>query len=111
MDIKKILNWRYSTKSFDPNKKISKENFEQLKALLRFSPSSTNIQPWHFVIADTEKGKNRIAKGAQGFFHFNESKILNASHVILFCARTNADEAYMQHLLQQEDMDKRFPNR
>ncbi|MBW1297592.1 oxygen-insensitive NAD(P)H nitroreductase [Aquimarina litoralis] len=110
MDIKKILNWRYSTKSFDPNKKISDNDFEQLKALLRFSPSSTNIQPWHFVIANTEAGKKRISKGAQGFFHFNEPKILNASHVVLFCSRTNADEEYMQHLLQQEDQDKRFPN-
>ena len=63
MDIKNVLNWRYSTKEFDPNKKISKEDFEQVKALLRMSPSSTNLQPWHFIIASTEEGKKRIAKG------------------------------------------------
>lgn len=110
MDIKNVLNWRYSTKEFDPNKKISKEDFEQVKALLRMSPSSTNLQPWHFIIASTEEGKKRIAKGTQGFYSFNETKVLNASHVILFCSRITADEDYMQHVLAVEDLDGRFPN-
>ena len=110
MDIKNVLNWRYSTKEFDPNKKISKEDFEQVKALLRMSPSSTNLQPWHFIIASTEEGKKRIAKGTQGFYSFNESKVLNASHVVLFCSRITADEDYMQHVLAVEDLDGRFPN-
>lgn len=74
------------------------------------SPSSTNLQPWHFIIASTEEGKKRIAKGTQGFFSFNEAKVLNASHVVLFCSRITADEDYMQHLLSVEEMDGRFPN-
>lgn len=110
MNIKEVLNWRYSTKEFDSNKKISTEDFEQIKALLQMSPSSTNIQPWHFVIGDTNEGKERIAKGTQGFFQFNETKVLKASHVIVFCARTSADEAYMRHLLDQEEKEGRFPN-
>lgn len=110
MDLVKILNWRYSTKSFNSKKKISDKDFEQIKALLRMSPSSTNIQPWHFIIANSEEGKKRIAKGTQGFFHFNEPKIMNASHVVLFCARTSADDNYMQYLLEKEDKDGRYPN-
>lgn len=109
-NIDTVLNWRYSTKSFDPNKKISREDFAQLKSLLQMSPSSTNLQPWHFEIAHTDEGKKRVAKGAQGFFQFNEAKILNASHVVVFAARTNADENYMQLLLDQEEKDGRFPN-
>ncbi|WP_033960507.1 oxygen-insensitive NAD(P)H-dependent nitroreductase NfsB [Psychroserpens jangbogonensis] len=110
MNIIDTLNWRYSTKDFDPTKKISEDNVKQLKALLRMSPSSTNIQPWHFLIAGDKEGKERIAKGAQGFFHFNEPKILNASHVVVFCSRTSADEDYMLHLLDKEEKDGRFPN-
>ncbi len=74
------------------------------------SPSSTNIQPWHFIIADTKEGKARVAKGAQGFYQFNEKKIMDASHVIVFCARTDADNDYMLHLLETEDKDGRYPN-
>ena len=109
MELEKILNWRYSTKSFDPTKKISETDFEQLKALLQMSPSSTNLQPWHYVIAHTEEGKKQLAKGTQGNFQFNEPKMLNASHVVLFCSRTSADLPYMQQLSAQEEADGRYP--
>lgn len=110
MNLEQILNWRYSTKSFNPEKKIAESDFEQLKALLRLSPSSTNLQPWHFIIAKTDEGKKQVAKGTQGFFHFNEHKIMNASHVVVFCAKTDLNDDYMQHLLAQEAKDGRFPN-
>lgn len=107
MTISETLNWRYSTKEFDTNKKISTEDFKQIKALLRMSPSSTNVQPWHFVITDTEEGKQRIAKSTEAF-HFNTEKILDASHVVVLCAKTNVDETYLQYVLEQEDKDGRY---
>ena len=110
MEVTKALNWRYSTKGFDPSKKISEEDFDKVKAILRMSPSSTNLQPWHFIIANSDEGKKRMAKGAEGFFHFNNPKILNASHVVLFCSRITADEDYLEHLLDVEDKDGRYPN-
>ncbi|MGY8871478.1 MAG: oxygen-insensitive NAD(P)H nitroreductase [Pseudomonadales bacterium] len=99
---------RYSTKEFDKTRKISKSNFNDLKTLLRYSPSSVNSQPWHFVIANTEEGKRKIAEGTQGIYSFNEAKVLDASHVVLFCAKTNIDEKYMLHLLDAEEKDGRF---
>ena len=108
MNLTEILNNRYSAKVFDTTKKISDADFEQIKSLLRLSPSSTNLQPWHFLIADTKEGKERIAKGTTGFFHFNTPKVLDASHVIVIAARTNADEAFMTSILEQEDKDGRF---
>ncbi|NAS32554.1 oxygen-insensitive NAD(P)H nitroreductase [Flavobacteriaceae bacterium R38] len=108
MNIKEILNWRYTTKAFDSDKKISSENEENIKALLQMSPSSINSQPWHFIISSTEKGKERLAKGTSGFFSFNESKVLNASHVVLFCAKTDINENYLKHVTEKEDRDGRF---
>lgn len=110
MNITETLNWRYSTKEFDPSKKISDSDFEQVKALLQMSPSSTNLQPWHFLIAKEEEGKKRIAKGTQDFYQFNEVKVINASHVIVLCAKTDIDDNYMLHLQEQEDKDGRYPN-
>lgn len=108
INVETILKNRYSVKKFDHSKTISDEDFEQVKALLRYSPSSTNIQPWHFIIANTKKGKERIAKGTQGFFQFNTPKVLDASLVIVFSARLNADEEYMSKVLEQEDKDGRY---
>ncbi|QTG88498.1 oxygen-insensitive NAD(P)H nitroreductase [Vibrio furnissii] len=101
---------RYSTKSFDATKRISDEHIEAIKELIRFSPSSTNSQPWHFILASTEEGKQRIAKSAHDRYIFNEAKILNASHVLVFCAKTNIDEEYLLNLLEVEDQDGRFAN-
>ena len=107
-NITEAMNWRYSTKEFDANKKISAADFQSLKDILRLSPSSTNIQPWHFVIADDEAGKSRIAKGTQGMFDFNAAKVTEASHVIVFCSRVYADDKFLHEVLDQEEVDGRF---
>ena len=88
--------------------KISAEDFQSLKDILRLSPSSTNIQPWHFVIADEEAGKARIAKGTEGMYEFNDAKVKDASHVIVFCSRVYADDEFLKGLLDKEDADGRF---
>ncbi len=108
MNLIDIASLRYSTKQFDASKQIPAEQFEQIRALLRLSPSSVNSQPWHFVIASTEAGKTRLTAGTQGPYVFNEAKVLNASHVILFCAKTEINEAYLEQLLAQEEADGRF---
>jgi nitroreductase/dihydropteridine reductase len=81
---------------------------QQIYGVLRNSPSSVNSQPWHFIVASTPEAKARMAKGAQGGFSYNESKILNASHVILFCVRADADQQHLDAILEQEERDGRF---
>jgi nitroreductase/dihydropteridine reductase len=110
INIKEIINWRYTTKSFDPTKKINKENEENIKALLKMSPSSINSQPWHFIIANSTEGKQRLAKGTAGFFSFNEPKVMKASHVVLFCAKTDIDDEFLKFVTDKEDEDGRFAN-
>jgi len=108
MNLIEILNTRYSVKEFDSTKKISDEDFIKIKALLRLSASSVNGQPWHFVIANTDEGKKQISKSTQGFFYFNEAKVLGAAQVVVFCSRTDMDEEYLLHVLEKEDADGRF---
>ncbi len=108
MNLARIATTRKTTKAFDPARKIPAELFAQLETLLRYAPSSVNSQPWHFVIASGEEGKARIAKAAQGGYAYNEPKIRNASHVIVFCARQTLDESHLLAVLEQEDRDGRF---
>ncbi|MEA1989928.1 MAG: oxygen-insensitive NAD(P)H nitroreductase [Pseudomonadota bacterium] len=109
MNIVEVAKARYATKKFDASKRISNEDFSQIKALLRLSPSSINSQPWHFIIADSAEGKQQIAKGAEGAYSANHPKILDASHVVLFCAKTEISDDYLQKITNQEDLDGRFP--
>lgn len=101
---------RYTTKVFDSSKKIPAETLEQVKSLLQLSPSSTNLQPWHFILASSEEGKARVAKATSGPFSFNERKVLDASNVVVFCAKTALEDTYLQKVLEQEQADGRLAN-
>jgi nitroreductase / dihydropteridine reductase len=109
MDIAHIATTRHTAKAFDPNKRIPESVMEELRTLLRHSPSSVNSQPWHFVIAASDEGKARIAQAAQGSYSYNALKIRQASHVVVLCARTGIDETYQAALLAQEEKVGRFP--
>ncbi len=108
MKLKDIINQRYTVKKFDTSKKINDELLQEIKDLLRLSPSSTNIQPWKFTIVSTEAGKAKIAKSTENF-GFNTEKIVEASNVVVFSTKNKIDEAYLNTVLEQEDQDGRFP--
>lgn len=108
MNIVDAATSRYTTKAFDPKREISSELMARVHALLRNSASSVNSQPWHFLVAHSEQAKSRIAQATLPGYAYNESKILHASHVIVFCARKDMDEQHLQALLAQEDRDGRF---
>ncbi len=108
MDIIKYLETRYTTKRFDPTKKISKEDMAKIERILQLSASSTNSQPWHYVIASSKEGIERMAKGVVGYFPANKNKVLNASCIILFATKVDVNEEYLLHLLTQEEKDGRF---
>lgn len=73
---------RYTTKKYDSSKKISENDIEELKEILRLSPSSINSQPWKFIMVSNEEIKNQLAEVS----YFNEQKIKDASHLVVFCA-------------------------
>lgn len=108
MNIAQIAQRRYTTKAFDPARRIPETTMDAIRTLLRNTPSSVNSQPWHFVVAGSEAGKGRVAKAMQGGYAYNEPKVLNASHVIVLCARQRLDDAHLAAVLEQEAQDGRF---
>lgn len=108
LDIVHFARKRHTAKAFDPSRKISEENVEKIRQLLRFSPSSTNAQPWHFILAGTDEGKARIAKATERLYPFNKPSILNASHVVVFASRLEMTEEFLLKVLAQEEADGRF---
>jgi nitroreductase/dihydropteridine reductase len=107
MDILAAARKRFTTKAYDPTRRVPEEVMQQIYDVLRNSPSSVNSQPWHFVVASTPEAKARLAKGVQGQYSYNEPKVRDASHVILICTRVDA-EGHLDRLLEQEGRDGRF---
>lgn len=71
---------RYTTKSYDPNKRISEEQIDELKEILRLSPSSINSQPWSFTFVADGVLKDQLAEAS----YFNEQRIKESSHLVVF---------------------------
>ena len=108
MDLLNVSKTRYTTKAYDPIRKIPKEQVARLLEILRLTPSSINIQPWHFFIADNQAAKERIAKALVGKYAYNAPKVLDSSHTILFCTKADISEQHLDNLLTQDDISGRF---
>ena len=108
MDLLNISKTRYTTKAYDPSKKIPQQQFDRLIQILRLAPSSINIQPWHFFIIENDQAKQRIAKSLVGKYAYNAPKILDSSHSILFCTKADITENHLTNLLNQDDQSGRF---
>jgi nitroreductase len=82
------LNWRYATKQFDPNRKISAADWTTLEEALTLSPSSGGLQPWKFIVVTDPAMRAKLAPASYG-----QPQITAASHLVVFAARTNFSEA------------------
>ena len=80
----KNANWRYATKKFDANKKVSKEDLETLKEAIRLSASSYGLQPYKVLIIENPEIRAQLQPAAWG-----QSQIVDASYVIVFANITN----------------------
>ncbi|WP_458909510.1 nitroreductase family protein, partial [Corynebacterium pyruviciproducens] len=69
------------------------------------STSATSCSAWRRWVWT---GKARVAKSAADNYVFNERKMLDASHVVVFCAKTAMDDAWLKLVVDQEDADGRF---
>lgn len=110
MDIVQAARTRRTVKAFDGARRIPAGIVERLRELLRLAPSSVNSQPWHFVMAATPEGKERIARAADAGYQYNAPKIRDASHVIVLATRVDGDIGHQQAVLAQEERDGRFIN-
>lgn len=79
---------RYTTKKYDSNYKIDDKTIEELKEIVRLSPSSINSQPWKFTFVSDKTLKNKLAEASQ----HNLQKIKDASHIVVFSVLNDVAE-------------------
>ncbi|GAA0563309.1 NAD(P)H-dependent oxidoreductase [Chitinophaga japonensis] len=73
---------RYTTKNYNPDRKIPAEKIEELKEILQLSPSSINSQSWKFLFVSDENKKRELADAS----YWNAQRINEASHLVVFTA-------------------------
>lgn len=95
---------RYTTKQYNPNEKLSEDIVQQLKEILRLTPSSINSQPWKFTIISDTKIKSELATVS----YHNLEKINQASHLVVFNVIDNVEKFENENLRQLPETAMNF---
>lgn len=104
MDILELMRTRYTTKHYDPSRRVNDQDMDTLLEVLRLSPSSTNIQPWKFYVIDTPEMKEKIMPAVKDF-NFER---MQAPQLIIFTVPTCFCEEFFEELYRQEEADGRY---
>jgi nitroreductase len=97
-------NWRYATKKFNSEKKISNSDLEMLKEAIQLSSSSYGLQPYKVLIIENEEIRKQLQPASWG-----QSQITDASHLLVFASVTNVDAEYITHYAENMAKTRNIP--
>ena len=98
-DVLAAFQFRHACKRFDPEKKISDDDFAFILETGRLSPSSFGFEPWRFVVIQNQDIRKKLLPvvwGAQG-------QLPTASHYVAILCRKDGmrfDSPFIQHLMK-----------
>lgn len=87
MNILDLIQKRYTAKKYNADKAIPQEKIEDLKEILRLTPSSINIQPWKFTFVQNPEMKAKLAAVSM----HNTEKINQAQLLVVFSVADDLD--------------------
>jgi len=97
------LDWRYATKVFDADRKLSDEQLHKLVESVRLAPSSYGMQPIHIKVISQQQIKEKLKEAS-----FGQSQISDCSHLLVFCIQQNTGIAevdeYMDRISRIRDL-------
>ncbi len=94
VDIVEVMNWRYATKLFDAEKKISTELWDEIEESLILTPSSFGLQPWKFIVITDQAVKERLLEHS-----WNQLQVTGCSHLVVLAAIKDLGEGDVERLI------------
>ncbi|WP_298238386.1 NAD(P)H-dependent oxidoreductase [uncultured Algibacter sp.] len=96
MNIIEKLEWRYATKKFDVDKKLSKEKLLTLKKAFNLTATSFGLQTIKLLVIENELLREQLVSHS-----FNQKQVLEASHLLIIC---------IQDAISKQDVNAYFDN-
>ena len=97
-DLLQVLKYRYATKAWDKDKKISEEDMQTILEAARLAPTSFGFEPWKIIVLQDPEIRQAIRPYAWGA----DAALQDASHFLVFLARKKADitfgSPYLEHI-------------
>lgn len=78
--------FRAATRHYDPNRKISDDDFQYILELARLSPSSVGSEPWKFLVIQNQELRQKLKPVCWGM----ATQVDDASHLVVILANKNA---------------------
>ena len=88
------LRWRYATKEFDPQKKISEDTWATLEEALLLTPSSYGLQPWKFLVITNQELKESLVAAS-----YKQKQVADCSHLLVLAAQKSVSEEDVNQLI------------
>lgn len=102
MNILELIQKRYTAKTYNTDKAIPQQKIEDLKEILRLTPSSINIQPWKFTFVQNPEIKSQLASVSM----HNKEKINQAQLLVVFSVADDLNA--FQQVVENELGDARM---
>ena len=90
------LSWRYATKKFDTNKKLSEDKINILKEAFNLTATSFGLQTISMLVISNEDLKKSLIEHA-----YNQKQVYEASHLLVIC---------IQNDIKDKDVNDFFDN-
>ncbi|HUH46627.1 MAG TPA: NAD(P)H-dependent oxidoreductase [Arenibacter sp.] len=98
------LNWRYATKKFDPNKKVSQKDLDNLLEALSLSASSYGLQPYQVFVVEDMHIREKLKPVAWG-----QSQITESSHLIVLANQSTFGNELVDDYLENVSATRGIP--
>ena len=85
------LNWRYATKTFDPSKKISEQDWKLLADAICLTPTSYGLQPVKAIVVQNAAMRKDLRAAS-----WNQSQVEDCSHFVVLATLKKVTEEYVK---------------
>jgi nitroreductase len=99
------LNWRYATKRFDTNKKLSNSQLDVLKEAFNLTATSYGLQPLKLVVVKDQAIKDKLVA-----ISMDQQQVKDASHVLVFCIERDLSVQHINDYFKNVQRLRATPN-
>ena len=99
------LEWRYATKKYDPNKKVSQEDVDKIVEAARLAPTSSGMQQFRIFVISNQELKDKMVGLSNG-----QQIVADASHVLVFAAWDKYTEERIDSIFNLTSKERGLPS-
>lgn len=95
MQLIENLKWRYATKKYDTNKKVSEQDMSKIMEAIRLSATSYGLQLFKVLDIKNPEIRNQLKEVSWG-----QPQTTDASHLLVFCNYSEVNDDHIDQYVQ-----------